>query len=1027
MFKLFVNPVSVATRICNFKITPLTRQCLAWLILISVVGFQSARVNAALPGGFSSETVASGLYTPIAFDFAPGNRIYVAEKFGHVRVVINGVAERTPFVDISNQVNTYNDRGLVAIAVDPQFPTRPYIYVGYAYDPPEAAGGTGLGGIDGGGSRVSRVSRFTASASSDYKLAEPGSEVVLVGKAGTWSNIINPNQDWRGALTCERNNVPVKDCIPLDEHSHTVGMLKFSADGSLLISVGDASRSGDVTKYPSMRAQRKDFLLGKILRVNPANGLGYNDNPFFDGDPSSNASKVLYYGLRNPFRFTIRKTDNKVFIGNVGWENWEEINTGSPGANFGWPCYEGGSGRLVVHQQHENHPTCQSLYSNSSSVTAPIYGYQKQNGISVSVILGDFAQNTAWPARYRGGLFFADYNRSVVEYLNFDGAGNVSGRNNFGTDMTGVTQMSSGPDRDLYYTAAADGEIRALRYAGGNPAPTASFTASRLTGPAPLLVRFDASGSSDPDNEPLTYRWNFGDNTTSTQVSPNHTFQTDGTFKVRLTVFDSAGGSDTVTREISVGNKAPNLGFGAEAEAKIRSTRYRVGENVVMTGWGNDPEDGTLSDSQLRWTAEIRHNDHSHPDLDSATGTTFFLPFPDHGENTYVEICLTVTDSTGLSAKKCIDAKPRDIRVTVNSEPQGIPIEYAGVTRLTPFDVYSVSGSKRNVTAKMTTADGREFIRWSDGGEIAHTITVPDSRTSIKAIYGPSLADLDSDGDGLSDAAEGQWGTDPHTADPDTDGDGTVDVVDSRPNNPRESGAAVYLTPAVPDTVRRGYRFQGHSDYRSVLRGAFDNSGRDVSVRALGWGIESVNEVSAWMSSEDGQWKWIGNLNTSKNRRENDPSWFFIPQSMMGDGRNLVEFRQRKRGEPWGISQLLLNEIEPSQARRLRPDRIYRTRYGYRFGSARDRYVAAFSFRGKQSDVELRFDAYDIDSQREVMVLLNGQRIAFLSRGGDGRLKQQTIKLRKEKLRTDNLIEFVQLNPPRETWGITNVVLTKVP
>lgn len=1026
MFKLFAIAVSVATRINCFNHTKSATPLLALLLLAISFGLQSARVQAALPSGFSTETIVSGLYTPVAFDFASGNRIYVAEKFGHVRVVVNGVAERTPFVDISNQVNTYNDRGLVAIAVDPQFPARPYIYVGYVYDPPEAAGGSGLGGIDGGGSRVSRVSRFTASASSDYKLAEPGSEVVLVGKAGTWSNIINPNQDWRGALTCERNNVPVQDCLPLDEHSHTVGMLKFSADGSLLISVGDASRSGDVTRYPSIRAQRKDFLVGKVLRVNPANGLGYQDNPFYDGNLASNTSKILYYGLRNPFRFTIRKSDNRVFVGNVGWENWEEIDTAPPGANFGWPCYEGGNGRLVVHDQHQNHPTCQALYNNASSVTAPVFGYQKQNGVSVSVIMGDFAENTSWPGRYRGGLFFADYNRQVIEYLSFDSAGNVTARNNFGTGLGGISQLSTAPDKDIYYTSVTDGEIRALRYQGGDPAPTASFTASRLTGPAPLLVRFDASASSDPDNDPLTYRWNFGDNSTSTAKSINHTFTAEGNFTVRLTVFDPAGGSHSVTKEISVGNKAPNLGFGAEAEANVRAARYRVGETVVMTGWGNDPEDGTLADSQLRWTAEIRHNEHSHPDLASANGKTFYLPFPDHGENTHVEICLTVTDSTGLTAKKCIDAKPRDIQVTVNSEPQGIPIEYAGVTKATPFNVYSVSGSKRNVTAKLLTGDGREFVRWSDGGAAAHTITVPDSRTSIKAFYGPSLADVDSDNDGLSDAAEAQWGTDPDTPDPDADNDGTVDVVDSRPNNARESGPAVYLTPGYPDQTKRGYRFQGQSDYRSVLRGAFDNSGRDVSLRVLGWGIESANEVSAWMNSGSGPWKWVGNLKTSKNRRENDPSWFFIPQSMMGEGRNLVEFRQRKRGEPWGVSQMLLLETEPQQARLIRPDRVYRTRYGYRFGAARDRYFAAFEFRGRQSDVELRFDAFDIDSRREVMVLLNGQRVAFLASGGDQRISQQSVKLTASKLQAVNRVEFVQLNPPKEVWGVTNIVLTRL-
>ena len=717
--------------------------------------------SAAVPAGFSIDTIATGLYSPVSFDFGPGNRIFVAEKLGRVRVVVNGRTQPTPFLDISSRVNTYNDRGLTAIAVDPDFPTKPYIYVAYAYDPPETQSSSNLAAPDQGGSRVSRVSRFTAAAGSDFNIADPNSEVVLLGKNGVWANIPNPGQDWRGALTCERLSQPIQDCIPLDEHSHTVGTLKFGSDGALYASIGDASRSGDVGKYPSLRAQRTDYLVGKILRVDPNTGQGLSDNPFFDGNPNSNRSKIWHYGLRNPFRFAIRRSDNSVFVGNVGWENWEEIDTGPPGSNFGWPCYEGGNGTLEVHAQHQNHPTCQTLYSNSSSVVAPLFGYQKLNGVSVSIILGDFLDNNRWPSSYRGGLFFGDYNRQVIEYVTFDAAGNVNGRNNFGTGFGGLTQLSQGPDQDLYYTVIDQGEIRAIRYQAGDPPPTAAFSVSRLTGPAPLLVHFDASSSSDPDNDPLNYRWNFGDGGNGNGKVLNHTFTRDGAFNVNLTVTDGAGGSDVARERIVVGNKAPNLGFGSGSEEALRNTRFRIDEIVAITGWGNDPEDGALSGANLRWNAVLHHNEHSHPDLANGTGTTLYIPYPDHGENTHVEICLTVSDSSRLTNKKCIEAYPKEVKLTIDSRPSGLPIDYAGVTQNTPFEVTSVSGGRRNVTAPLWTDDNRPFLRWSDGGAAAHTIVVPDSPQRLTVHYNAPQPEIDSDGDGLSDDDERRWGTNP--------------------------------------------------------------------------------------------------------------------------------------------------------------------------------------------------------------------------------------------------------------------------
>lgn len=92
-----------------------------------------------LPDGFVLETVVGGLALPTAVDWLPDGRMLVAEKGGVVRVVENGTLLAQPFIDISDQVNQYSDRGLLDIAVHPNFLAQPYIYLLYVYDPPQTA------------------------------------------------------------------------------------------------------------------------------------------------------------------------------------------------------------------------------------------------------------------------------------------------------------------------------------------------------------------------------------------------------------------------------------------------------------------------------------------------------------------------------------------------------------------------------------------------------------------------------------------------------------------------------------------------------------------------------------------------------------------------------------------------------------------------------------------------------------------------------------------------------------------------
>ncbi|MEL6226442.1 MAG: Calx-beta domain-containing protein [Pseudomonadota bacterium] len=139
------------------------------------------------PYNVAQDAVIGGLSQPIDFEFAPQdqNLVYVAEKAGVVKIANaeTGSVVST-FMDISDQVNDRQDRGLLDIALDPNFPDNPFVYAFYVVDPPEAEGQSGNAGRDGGGNRYAYVSRFEADATNDFLTVVPGSETVILGGAG---------------------------------------------------------------------------------------------------------------------------------------------------------------------------------------------------------------------------------------------------------------------------------------------------------------------------------------------------------------------------------------------------------------------------------------------------------------------------------------------------------------------------------------------------------------------------------------------------------------------------------------------------------------------------------------------------------------------------------------------------------------------------------------------------------------------------------------------------------------------------
>lgn len=308
------------------------------------------------------------------------------------------------------------------------------------------------------------------------------------------------------------------DDIGSDAGNHNGGAIHFGLDGKLYVGVGDGGSN-------AANAQSLTTLSGKLLRIN-RDGSIPADNPFV-GVAGARA-EIFSLGLRNPYTFAVDPQTGKIHINDVGQSAWEEINLGTSGANHGWPTCEG--------------PSCGS----NPNFVNPVYAYNHSVGQAITG--GAFYRKSQFPATYLGSYFFADYLGGWIWRL--DTANQVS---QFWNPQNGPVDLKVGPDGALYYLSIFTGAVYRIQVTAANQVPTASFTATPQTGPAPLVVSFNAGASADPDGDPLTYTWNFGDGSApGTGVTVDHVFQNRGLQTVLLSVSDGRGGTATAVKKILV-------------------------------------------------------------------------------------------------------------------------------------------------------------------------------------------------------------------------------------------------------------------------------------------------------------------------------------------------------------------------------------------------------------------------------------------------------------------------------------------
>ena len=293
---------------------------------------------------------------PVGMYQLPGDdsRWFVIEQAGIIRSFANvpDPPSSTVVMNIMGRVECCGEAGLLGFAFHPNFPATPLAYVSYTRDGPNQQ--TPL---------ISYISEFRTN---DGGLTlDPASERPLL-----------------------RLNQPYTN--------HNGGNIAFGPDGYLYIGFGDGGSGGD----PQNHAQNVEDLLGSFLRIDvnvapPARYAIPPTNPFAgNADCTGGCPEIYAWGVRNPWRWSFDTRTGRLWAGDVGQDDWEEIDIIRNGRNYGWRCYEGDA------------PFNLAGCGPQSDYTFPVAVYGRNLG---STVTGGYVYHGTRMPVLRNVYFYGDY------------------------------------------------------------------------------------------------------------------------------------------------------------------------------------------------------------------------------------------------------------------------------------------------------------------------------------------------------------------------------------------------------------------------------------------------------------------------------------------------------------------------------------------------------------------------------------------------------------------------------------------
>ena len=358
----------------------------------------------ALPSlNIKLQLVASALQAPLYVAFPGNGEMLAVEQTGIIKLYKNGKLSPTPFLDIRSKMvklgSDYDERGLLGLALSPNFKTNHKFYVYYSAPPTGSFDNTGT------------LAEFKTTASGDA--ADPNSERVL--------------------LTVQH-----------PESNHNGGCLQFGRDGYLYISEGDGGGAGDKHNGTIGNGQNMNTLLGKILRIDVNRGTTYTvpkDNPFVGR--ANTKPEIWAYGLRNTWRYSFDKATGQLFAGDVGQDTYEEVDIINKGGNYGW------------HITEATHCFSPATGCSFKGITMPIAEYSHHEGASIT---GGYVYNGKALTGFTGKYIFADWTGPIF-YLQKSGSewkrGKLVITGNHPNDLK-ITSFGEDPSGELYLITNED-------------------------------------------------------------------------------------------------------------------------------------------------------------------------------------------------------------------------------------------------------------------------------------------------------------------------------------------------------------------------------------------------------------------------------------------------------------------------------------------------------------------------------------------------------------------------------------------
>jgi len=330
-------------------------------------------------------------------------RIFVVEQKGVIQVFPNNTDAKKSavFLDISSQVESGGEKGLLGLAFHPDYNNNGYFFVNYTKGNP----------------LTTIISRFKVS-SANPDMANLASEEILLTYRQPFSN-------------------------------HNGGKVAFGNDGFLYIAAGDGGSGGD----PGNRAQNKKELLGKILRIdvnNPSANLKYGipaDNPF-KGNKDGFREEIYAYGMRNPWRFNFDRETGSLWAGDVGQNKIEEVDIIEKGGNYGWnimeadECYKSGN-------------------CDTSGLILPIVSYEQGSNTGRSITGGYVCRDKNLPGLH-GKYIYGDFVSGNIWVLTYSGKKAV--KNELLTNLSGgLSSFGEDSKSNLYVLAYGTGKVYKIK------------------------------------------------------------------------------------------------------------------------------------------------------------------------------------------------------------------------------------------------------------------------------------------------------------------------------------------------------------------------------------------------------------------------------------------------------------------------------------------------------------------------------------------------------------------------------------